>query len=92
MLLPLKKKYKSLARNMTCQCIAGHAGRPEPAHAGIVEDLAKAWTRPEVSPEVAIMQLMDARGTLKELRVRSASCFFFGKNQRNIVRMGQQTC
>eukprot|EP00884_Botryococcus_braunii_P019375 jgi/Botrbrau1/6120/Bobra.331_2s0015.1 len=49
------------------------SGLVREAQAGVVEDLAKAWTRPSVSPEEAVMRLMDAKGTLQELRALAAT-------------------
>lgn len=48
---------------------AWDTGKVTEAEAGVVEDLAKAWTRPPISGEEAVMRLLDAKGTLLELRV-----------------------
>lgn len=48
----------------TCHC----AGI-QPAHANLVQDLAKGFVRPDLASEEATVVMMDARGTLYELRV-----------------------
>jgi hypothetical protein len=45
-----------------------HAGT-QLAHAGIVQDLAASFIRPELPSKDAVVMLMDARGTLLEIKV-----------------------
>ncbi|KAL3148553.1 hypothetical protein ABBQ38_013987 [Trebouxia sp. C0009 RCD-2024] len=45
----------------------------QPAQADVVRDLLKGYIRPEVAADQAIMQLMDARGTLMELKALAAT-------------------
>ncbi|KAK9915753.1 hypothetical protein WJX75_003647 [Coccomyxa subellipsoidea] len=40
----------------------------QPAHANLVQDLAKGFVRPDLASEEATVVMMDARGTLYELR------------------------
>ena len=41
----------------------------QPAHANILQDLAAGFIRPELAPQDAVVMMMDARGTLMEIRV-----------------------
>lgn len=49
-------------------CCAGN----RPAYANIVQDLAKGFVRPDLAFEEAAVVMMDARGTLYELKVIKA--------------------
>lgn len=49
-------------------CGAGN----RPAYANIVQDLAKGFVRPDLASEEAAVVMMDARGTLYELKVSDA--------------------
>ena len=49
-----------------------------PAEASLIQDVVRGYTRPDIAPDVAIVSLMDARGTLTELKVghqRGASTY-----------------
>ncbi|KAL3137247.1 hypothetical protein ABBQ32_006794 [Trebouxia sp. C0010 RCD-2024] len=49
------------------------SGVAQPAQADVIRDLLKGYIRPEVAADQAIMQLMDARGTLMELKALAAT-------------------
>ena len=52
-----------------CGMVLGAAGAPA-AHASPVQDLARGFLRPDVAPLDAVVVLMDAKSTLKEIQVR----------------------
>lgn len=45
-----------------------------PVRADILQDATRAVVRPEEEVETAVVKLLDARGTLLELRVHSLRC------------------
>jgi hypothetical protein len=50
---------------------AGAAVGARPAQAGLAGDLVRQFVRPEVDSRAAVVTLMDARGALYQLRVRT---------------------
>lgn len=49
------------------------SGCAGPASANIVQDIAKGFVRPDLASEEATVVMMDARGTLYELKVSRIS-------------------
>lgn len=61
--------YRRQLLQSTCAVISlGLLGTVKPAQADVIRDLVKGYIRPEVAADQAIMQLLDARGTLLELK------------------------
>lgn len=69
---PLQRRH--LLQHAFLVTAAATVLRPaQPAQADLIRDLVKGYVRPDVAADQAIMQLMDARGTLLELKALAAT-------------------
>lgn len=65
---------RQLLQNAFVAAAAATVLRPgQPAQADLIRDLVKGYVRPDVAADQALMQLMDARGTLMELKALAAT-------------------